>query len=115
MKQVTVSIVLDCLREFSDASYQKRVWNASSGPEVSSFSEAVCQLFDDSGLDVELDKGSTVFSSHLDLKLKSLRSKLSSIEKEMSPNEIINDPKMQAIRELSHEILSQMREEGFSE
>jgi len=109
MNQVNVSIVLDCLRELSDASYQKRIWNVSSGSEISSFSEAVCQLFNDSGLCVELDKGHAVFSSSLSHKLRLLRSKLSSVEEMRSPNEIIEDPKMQAIRELSEELLSQIK------
>lgn len=108
MSRVIVSIVLNCLKELSDTAYQKRVWNASSGPEISSFTEAKCQLFDDSGLGVELDKEQTVFSPTLDRKLRLIRSKLSSIEEMRSPDEIIDDPKMQIVRELCQGLLEEM-------
>jgi len=39
------------LREFADAEYQVRVWVTGEGLEVSSYSDAICGLFDDYGFD----------------------------------------------------------------
>ena len=40
----------DVLREFSSREFQERVWLKGLGPEVSSYEEAMCRLFDDLGL-----------------------------------------------------------------
>jgi hypothetical protein len=57
MTYVNRTLVRQNLQELSDKAFQLRVWLASSGPEVSSFTETVCQLFDDSGLDFALEEG----------------------------------------------------------
>jgi hypothetical protein len=66
MNTVDKSKVVACLRELADRSFQERVWLASSGPEISSITEATCGLFDDSGLDIALEKGHTVFTEEID-------------------------------------------------
>lgn len=38
--------LITAVHEFADVSYQQRVWIDGSGPEVSSYSEALCDLFD---------------------------------------------------------------------
>lgn len=50
--------VLECLGELADPEFQQRVWVRGEGPEVSSFVEVACQLFDDTGLGDLLDGGS---------------------------------------------------------
>lgn len=49
--------VLECLRHLADLDFQWRVWVRGEGPELSSFTELVCQLFDDTTLGDELESG----------------------------------------------------------
>jgi hypothetical protein len=100
-------LIRECLRELSDKSYQERVWTASSGPEVSSLTEAVCQLFNDSALDLALEKGQ-VFGEPIDALLNKLRLLLNDISDDRYPLDVINDPKMIKVRELSEQILAQL-------
>jgi hypothetical protein len=112
MSRVIVSKIVDCLRELSDINYQKRVWLASTGPEISSYTEAVCQLFDDSGLGVELEKHDVIFSEDIDNKLRVLHTKLAEIDDSKAPFDIINEPKMKNIRLLSMELLKLLSQRG---
>ena len=100
--------VLDCLRELSNAQFQRRVWLASSGPEVSSFSEAVCQLFDDTGLGDALDRGSPVFSAAADSTLKNLMQAASRVDRSLSPGSLIDAPQMDLIRNLAAMAIEQI-------
>lgn len=45
--KVWAEAISEILDEFSDPEYQKRIWLQGKGPEVSSFGEAMCGLFDD--------------------------------------------------------------------
>jgi hypothetical protein len=102
--------IIDCLREFSDEAIQRKRWLSSSGPEVSSFTEAICQLFDDTGLGDELEKNTTVFNREIDCKLRLLLETLKSIDSSLSPNSLIEDPKMLDIRESATTIINDIRE-----
>jgi hypothetical protein len=101
------NLIRECLRELSDKSFQERVWTASSGPEISSLTEAQCQLFNDSGLDLLLEKDG-VFGVSIDNSLRKLRLMLKEIEHDRKPQDVINDPKMIKVRELSEQILAQL-------
>lgn len=113
MSRVYVSRILECLRELADKAYQQRIWTASSGPEISSFTEAVCQLFDDSGLGDELDKSRTVFSAMIDARLRVLGDELVAFDDNRAPSEIIEDPKMEKLRVLARELLDLLSDEGI--
>jgi hypothetical protein len=41
----------DAIRSFADIEYQRRVWVNGEGPEVDSYVEAMCHLFDDNSFD----------------------------------------------------------------
>jgi hypothetical protein len=99
--------IRQCLEELSDKSYQERIWTASSGPEISSLTEAQCQLFNDSGLDLLLEKDGA-FGDQIDGLLKDLRLRLKNIDHNRPPLDIINDPQMVAVRKLSAQILNQL-------
>ena len=114
MSKVFVSKILECLREMEDKSFQQRVWLASSGPEVSSITEAMCQLYDDSGLGDELDKSRVVFSETIDAKFVVLGKKLLAIDSDRPPLEIIEDPKMEDVRVLARELLDVLAKQGLS-
>ena len=62
MPNLIKPLVISCLQELADYDFQRRVWLASTGPAVSSFTEAVSGLFDDSGVGDALEKYSSVFS-----------------------------------------------------
>lgn len=108
MTYLNHALIRDCLGELSDKSFQQRIWMASSGPEVSSFTEAVCQLFDDSGLDLALNKGSA-FGNPIDDLLKQLQARLAEIPHDAPPMNIINDEKMVIVRDIASHILKIMK------
>jgi hypothetical protein len=113
MTRVSVSKITDCLRELADKDFQRKVWLASSGPKISSLEEAVCGLYDDSGLQGEMDRAHTVFSETIDGKLAVLGNKLLAIDSYRHPSEIIEDPKMDEVRMLAAELLNVISDEGI--
>jgi hypothetical protein len=90
---------------------QKRLWLSSGEPECSSLEEASCQLFDDSGLEVALDRGETGFSPSADKQLCHLKSKLQSIDMMRPPNKIIEDPAMVEVRAIAQQLLRDLYDE----
>ena len=109
MNRVIVFAVMDSLRELSDIAYQQRVWLASSGPEIASFTEAVCHLFNDSGLGDALEKSGVSFSMETDSRLRLLRSMLSKIDSRRAPSDIIAEPRMQQVRVLAKALLGEIQ------
>ena len=64
---VLTDAVRSALRELSDVEYQRRVWTGRDGDnEMSSFLECVSRLFDDSGLDLALERDQTIYGSEID-------------------------------------------------
>ena len=103
--------VIESLRELSDEAFQRRVWLASSGPEVSSFVEAISGLFDDTGLGdiLERPEQPPVFSPEIYDGLREL-SQLIGREarsfQSLSPHALIEHPKMREIRTIAGSILA---------
>jgi hypothetical protein len=97
--------VFDSLQELRDEKYQRRAWLSSSGPEISSFVEAICGLFDDSGLGDALDKEEVVFTGEIDRLLRELRQAVQATDQALPPAQLIIDKKMVAIRELATMLL----------
>ena len=104
MTYLNRNLIHEALQELSDESYQRRVWMASSGPEVSSYTEAVCMLFDDSGLDLRLESGEA-FGGSIDSLLKQLGVLLDGVPSNRAPLDIINDERMVDVRKLASRIL----------
>lgn len=96
-------MIIDALKELSDEAYQRRVWCGAGGQEMSSFCEAICGLFDDSGLGSALETSTHrhIFSSNVDESLRELRVAISKINQSAPPADLIRDPKMQLVRELA--------------
>lgn len=110
--------VIEGLQELADESYQRRVWLGASCTEMSSFVEAVCGLFDDSGLSAEMDreKKHILFSISVDKVLRQLDYVINHTSQEfdrLPPAVMIGHPKMQEIRQLSAIVLAKLKEEGF--
>ncbi len=99
------------LKHLSDKSYQERVWTASSGPEVSSFTEAVCQLYDGTGLDIAYKKGEQVYGEKIDNLLKNLGAMLDGISERRPAIQIIEDEKMIPVRKTAAHILGLLEQE----
>ncbi|MCE5197983.1 MAG: hypothetical protein ABFD54_13790 [Armatimonadota bacterium] len=111
--RLLIVTVLANLRELADENYQRRVWTSSSGPEMSSFDEDVCGLFDDSGLGDELDKPGPVFSEVIDRHLRVLDARLQSIDARCHPLEVIQDPRMEEVRAQAKHLLDLFAFEGY--
>lgn len=78
--------VISGLNELADRDFQLRVWLGFGRPlpdghhEMSSFIEAVCRLFDDSGLRSQWAEGDVAFSAPIDDRLKLLLEKLQNMK-----------------------------------
>lgn len=104
-------MIIDALKELSDEAYQRRVWCGAGGQEMSSFDEAICGLFDDSGLGsaLETSKPKPIFSFNVDESLRRLRVAISMIDQSAPPADLVQDPKMQLVRELAKFTLQTIR------
>lgn len=103
--------MIESLHELSDEAFQRRVWLASSGPEISSFDEAISGLFDDTGLDSLLDgpEQPPVFSREVYDGLRQLRNLVSKAARPfqaLPPSTRIDDPRMRDIRAAAANILA---------
>ena len=112
-EEVFKAKVIEGLHELSDEAFQRRVWLASSGPEVSSFSEAICGLFDDTGLSIDLEHGKlpSVFSNEIYEGLRGLGKLVDRAARQfrsLPPTVIIEHPQMQEIRSVAANVLAKM-------
>ena len=96
-----------CLKELADLKFQERVWVRGEGPEVSSYTEVVCQLFDDTALRdlLEAKKEKPLLSDELDSILLDLSKVVDSIDYRMDVNDILNHPEWPNVRRLASEAL----------
>ena len=99
------SNLLAGLTELSDVDFQRRVWLADSGPEVSSFDEARCHAYDDSGLSTLLEKPPAEVEKELGLKtpqlLRELAAKLAKVNTAKPVAELIESAEMDQVRALA--------------
>ncbi len=105
--RVVHDTVIDALRELADKGYQSSLWTASEGPEVSSFAECVCRLFDDSGLGDELESGD-VYAPDIDQDLRSLKCNLARVDGTRTPEAILEDPRLAQARSAASAILRRL-------
>src|SRR5262245_58078894 len=114
--QLPINRVVECLKELADEDFQRRVWLASSGPEMSSFDEAICQLFDDTRLSRLLEEHPLpVITTRIDESLRDLERLVtiaSQLFQSMSPDTVIDHPKMHEIRGIAARALLQMEQDG---
>lgn len=103
--------VIEALAELADEAVQRRRWVTSGGTEVSSFTEAMCQLFDDSGLGDALGKGTPVFSKEIDRKLKDLEKMMGKIDEFLPARSLIRDSPFIRVRDLAGLILTEINKD----
>ncbi len=72
---------------------------------MGSLTEAICQLFDDTGLGDALEHGRTGFAPELDDDLRALGRQLDSIDTNRSLEDILADPRMTLIRDSAARVL----------
>lgn len=103
---MNLELILEALRELSDADYQAALWLGKSEEGQSSFTEAACALFDDAGLARALDSGALekTYSNELCLCARQLRTLVALIDDTGTPEQTLNHPKMNALREAASEL-----------
>ena len=109
---VNKQTIVEALLELSDETLQRRLWLSTGEGEVSSFAEAICRLFNDSGLEHELDRGRTVFGPEIDDFLVRFGKSLHDLDRlsyELSVDAFIAHPDMAAARAFATAILVQIR------
>ena len=101
------------LEELSDRSEQERLWAGvgNDGSEISSFVEAVCCTFNDTGLSNLIEKGSAserIPPAQIE-NLKQLSLLCKSIPSHLSPTEEIAHPVMAEVRLAAARVLANLR------
>jgi hypothetical protein len=112
MTEVYDDIVLDALEELANGDYQREVWTGEGeSNEVSSFTECVCRLFDDSCLGFVLESPSSpaAYSPEIDRKLVQLSDVITRMNANRSPEAISADPQLIRVRLLAADILHDIR------
>jgi len=103
--------IREALQELADEELQRRRW-AEPGGEVSSLSEAVEQLYDDSALILELEAGREVYSPQIDDMLRELDVLLKKLNTPRPVEEILRDPRMATVRRRAGVILREIDARG---
>ena len=99
--------ILDALRELADRDIQRRLWLAESD-EVSSLTEAMSSLFDDSGLARALERDEVVYGVEIDVLLRRLGKVIRLVDELQNPEDLLHDPRMEAVRNSARQALSMM-------
>jgi hypothetical protein len=112
MTWLSRELVADALRELSSRELQERLWKSSGNDEVSSFTEAVEMLFDDSGLGEQLDSHTTGWGAEIESALASLDRSLRRVDARRPPQELIDDPAMEEVRDGAAKALRLLTQSG---
>ncbi len=117
LSQTIYRRIESCLKELSDINFQKRVWVKGEGPEMSSYTEVVCQLFDDTGIGDKLNEkqDEIVLSEELDAILRELSSILDSIDYRMVASDILNHPDWPKVVRLSSRAVEMMNKFSYDQ
>jgi hypothetical protein len=103
---INIRLIIECLRELSDRAAQRRLWLSTGQGDVSSFTEAIEQLFTDSGLEGALQKHGTGLGGPAEDALSRLESALARVDRKMAPDRLIDSPQMDAVRQLASTALA---------
>lgn len=107
--------IIDGLFQFANEKEQRRLWlgeGQEKWKEFSSFEEAYCELFDDSALDTKLYSQGTEFGPEVDAMLREVDDLIDAINSDRSPEKIITDPKMVAVRRVASTTLGHIMSMG---
>ena len=104
------ALLIQCLEELADRSFQDRVWVRGDGPEVSSAVELVCQLFDDTGLGDLLESGgvATALGPDADRALRELQGLLDGVPAGLDAASLLRHPAWKAVMRAARDALDAM-------
>jgi hypothetical protein len=106
MSWINKPLIVECLRELSDRSLQLRLWLSTGQGDVSSFTEAVEQLFTDSALEEELQKHTTGLGGSAENALIDLEKALARVDRKLPPARLIDSAEMDVVRRLASAALA---------
>jgi hypothetical protein len=109
MTAINRQLVEQCLGELSSRADQLRLWKSTGAPEVSSFSEALEQLYTDSGLDDPLHAGATGFGKQCEMDLIELEKALMMVNPHLDPDTLIASSDMELVRKLAAKALATLQ------
>ena len=116
MPKLYVSKIIDSLKHLADEQFQRKAWLSTGAYPVSSFSEDICQLFDDTGLSDLLEKG--LAERYLGLgvtaQILKLDSAIDQVDDSLSPQEILELPEMEEVRKQAAVVLDAMAKANLS-
>jgi hypothetical protein len=101
------------LEDLSDRKAQERVWLGNSATEMSSFEEAVCATFDDSGLSDVLNSKLKILSLSAEFleKVTRLEKAIRKIPDQIAPMAVINHRAMEEVRVAATDLLNYLNAE----
>lgn len=104
---MNLELIHESLRELSDEMLQTALWTGKSDGEQSSFTEAVCVLFNDAGLEKALDSGllDKTYSKELCRRARQLSALVNMIDDTGTPKQTLGHPKMNDLRDMARELL----------
>lgn len=105
------SMIVEALTELADPAYQERIWAGQDPLLMSSLTECVEQLFDDSGLALALERG-PVFGESVDEKLRALGTRLSSVDGTQPLAVLLRDQGLIVSQGLAADILNDLATDG---
>jgi|SRR6185503_3738549 len=108
MSWLSKDLIVESLEELSDRELQLKLWLSDGSTDVSSFDEAVEQLFTDSGLVGALEKGRTGYSIEVEDDFRRLNEQLKRIDRNRDLAEIISSSDMELVRKSAAEILERI-------
>ncbi len=98
---VNKGLILECLQELSDLIYQRRVWVNGVENEVSGVEDTLAALFDDSALDIALERNEEIFSLEIDDKFRKLGNMIGTLNRDRLTAEIIETEEWSEVRSLA--------------
>jgi len=104
---ILIEDVIDGLTELRDKEAQEKLW-LHGDEEISSFTEAICGVFDDGGVSRALDKGEV--DEPLASLFRRLDSLVAKVPEHSKPDHIIAHPAMEDVRTVAGELLKALRE-----
>ena len=114
---MNLELIHESLRELSDEVLQATLWTGKSDGEQSSFTEAVCVLFNDAGLEKALDSGNLdkTYSKSLCRQVRQLGALVNMIDDTGTPEQTLSHPKMNVLRDAARELMELFTTESRSQ
>ena len=97
----------ESLEELCNRDFQESIWANKNNPEgwVSSFTEAAIQFWDDALVKYALERNAIIYDKKVTKALQQLWNAIEAVNEFRPEEEIINDPKMQIVRDKAAEVL----------